>query len=168
MSFFPSITFFHKYSIDFSNQISPNLCRNGELSSMSLQSPSMGWGTVNTQAYAFDGNYSTWYCRTGGVGNHYGLGTTLVFKSPKALTLLKIVGNIGSFPEATYVVEYHDGTKWVTAIAEKGKECAEGFVFNLDQKIKATTWRWYMHTYVYAYSNFYIYQVEAYENIKYK
>lgn len=161
-------THIHKYEIDKGNYNSSNLCRDGSLSSMSLQSPSMGWSTVNTQEYAFDGNYSTWYCRTGGVGNHYGLGTTLNFKEPRALKSINIRGHVGTFAESLFVVEYHDGTKWVTATAQKGKDAANGFYFNLDGKIKASTWRWYMHTYVYVYSNFYIYQVEAYEEIKYK
>lgn len=158
----------HRYEIDKSAHNVPNLCRNGELSSMSLQSPSIGWSTVYSQSRAFDGNYSTWYCRTGGAGNHYGLGTTLNFKSPKALKCLKVRGNIGSFPEATYVVQYHDGSKWVTATAQKGRDCHSGFFFNFDGSVLATTWRWYLHTYVHAHSNFYIHEIEAYEEIKYK
>ncbi len=164
----------HKYSLDKGTYPGPNLCRDGSLSSMSLMSPAMGWGTIWGVHLTYDGNQSNWAARTGGAGNHAGLGAQINFSSPKALKAIHVHGSIGSFPTCTYLAQYHNGSSWVTVSTQTGAQAVQtggtvggAFVFNEDGNITASSWRWYMSTYVYTYSNFYLYEIEAYDKLKY-
>ena len=149
----------------------PNKSRDGSLASMSLMTPAMGWNDVPGVGYLYDGNRAgTWAARTGSVGNHTGIGVQINFTSPQPLKAMYVEGHITTFAASTFVVQYYNGSSWVTVWTGTGNDYAAngGFFFNLNGSVSSNIWRWYMTVYSYVYSNFYLFEVETYNTVIYK
>ena len=138
---------------------------------MNLMTPAMGWCDVPGVGYLYDGNQGgTWAARTGGAGNHTGIGVQINFNKSIPLKIIRSSWYIPTFSTSSFVVQYHNGSTWITVWSGTGADYAanSGFFFNLNGDISATNWRWYMTNYVYVYSNFYLYEEETYSKVIYK
>lgn len=162
---FPLFGFSHRFSfINCKPKSNENLNRNGSLGS--ITSGPRQWDYLTNYNGMIDGNPSNASLASGGAQNHDGFGFQLNFNRSIALKMMVLNGYASSSYPTNYLIEYYNGSSWITSKVISHIESSQKrgvFYFNNNEEIKSSNWRWSIINWGYAHTNFYLYEVEAYE-----
>jgi len=125
-----------------------------------------GWNGIKANDGVADPGRDNSYGYTGSFGeakNNNGGGVTLTFNRSVALTTLVHWSYNLTF---NYVAEYYSGGEWVpVATVACPTETPAIISFNEDQSKSSTKWRWHIFGWNNPGTNFYGYELEAYESM---
>lgn len=148
-------------------QSSRNLNRNGTLSS--ITSGIKNWDYLTSYSGVVDGNrgfVAGNMLASGGAENHNGFGFQLNYNRQVSLKMLYIFGYDQNVTATDYLIEYYDGSNWISLPTLSGTSIVARsgvFIFN-PAGIKSANWRWSITNWGYPNTNYYIYEVEAFED----
>lgn len=139
-----------------------NLMRDGTLTSVVQLTPN--WYSF-TASKVNDGDTVNYFANTNSQSatDNNGRGIAMTFNRSVALTSLVTYGYDYPGHQFSWVIQYYNGSSWVTVATLANSAAGQIYNFNADQAITSTQWRMYIANWVQLGDNYYIREVEAYE-----
>lgn len=144
-----------------------NLMRNGTITTIEQGSVAWsGWTVARVNGGVTDAGVGAYgYTVNDAEASNNGRGLTLTFGRSVALTTLVH----WSYSNLTfnYVIEYYNGGAWTTIATIACPTTNPAVIsFNADQSKSSTQWRWYISHWNNPGTNFYAFELEAYESMQ--